>query len=190
MNILKKCPYCAEDVKFAAIKCRHCHSDLSSSQTEETTHREETIQTFEPPPSYGFFAAVVTCFQKYFDFKGRASRSEWWYCHLFIYLLYFLLISIDFYNYDGYLPSLWEIFYTLFFMPEMPYPQGLWFLLGTLVAFFPACSVTARRFHDYNISGWWQLLPFLIAFMGYLIIGTIIIFCMCTIRGNNYKNSY
>ena len=25
----KECPFCAEDVKFAAIKCKHCGSDLS-----------------------------------------------------------------------------------------------------------------------------------------------------------------
>ena len=62
----KKCPYCAEDIKFAAIKCRHCHSDLRSSQTEETTHREETIQTFEPPPSYGFFFCSCNLFSEVF----------------------------------------------------------------------------------------------------------------------------
>lgn len=25
----KVCPFCAEDVKFEAIKCKHCHSDLT-----------------------------------------------------------------------------------------------------------------------------------------------------------------
>jgi len=25
----KKCPFCAEEVKFDAIKCKHCQSDLS-----------------------------------------------------------------------------------------------------------------------------------------------------------------
>ena len=29
--LTKICPYCAEEVKYQAIKCKHCHSDISST---------------------------------------------------------------------------------------------------------------------------------------------------------------
>ena len=30
---MKICPFCAEKVKYAAIKCKHCYSDISGSQS-------------------------------------------------------------------------------------------------------------------------------------------------------------
>ena len=32
----KSCPFCAEEVKFAAIKCKHCGSDLGTSALQTT----------------------------------------------------------------------------------------------------------------------------------------------------------
>lgn len=29
--LTKICPYCAEEVKYKAIKCKHCHSDITST---------------------------------------------------------------------------------------------------------------------------------------------------------------
>ena len=126
-----------------------------------------------------FFSAVVTCFRKYFDFKGRASRSEWMYFSIFDYLWLFLLITIDYYNYFGYLPSFSQIFYTLFGMYELPDNKNLLFSIGSIITLVPSISVTARRFHDFNISGWWQLLLILIASLGsvYSLCAVIMIFC-------------
>jgi len=74
--------------------------------------------------------AVKVCFSKYADFSGRASRAEYWWFFLFI-----LLVSAA----------------TSLFSNTL---SGL-FSLATLV---PSIAAAARRLHDTNRSGWWQLI--------------------------------
>tara|TARA_Y100000768_G_C23835719_1_gene613624 strand:- start:380 stop:823 length:444 start_codon:yes stop_codon:yes gene_type:complete len=82
--------------------------------------------------------AIKTCYKNYATFKGRASRSEFWYFWLFNYAIYAILIIIA-----------WNISLKFF-----------WFLgLFFLVNFIPYIAVTARRLHDVNKSGWFQILP-------------------------------
>ena len=85
-----------------------------------------------------FKKSVKTYFQKYATFNGRASRSEFWYFWLFNYSIYTILIIIAL---NTSLKFFW--FFGAFF----------------LVNFIPFIAVTARRLHDVNKSGWFQILP-------------------------------
>ena len=86
-----------------------------------------------------FKEAVKICLtQKYSCFKGRASRSEfWWFCLLTL-IMNFVVALLG-----SLLPALGSIVSAV---------QALWLLL-------PTVGVTTRRLHDRNFSGWWQALP-------------------------------
>ena len=86
-----------------------------------------------------FKEAVKICLtKKYCCFKGRASRSEfWWFC-LFTLIMNFVVALLG-----SLLPALGSIVSAV---------QALWLLL-------PTVSVSTRRLHDRNLSGWWQALP-------------------------------
>ena len=40
-NLFKQCPYCAEDIKYEAIKCRHCDSFLNEEEESELEYESE-----------------------------------------------------------------------------------------------------------------------------------------------------
>ncbi|MBC8301221.1 MAG: DUF805 domain-containing protein [Pelagibacterales bacterium] len=96
-----------------------------------------------------FIESVKTCFVKYFDFSGRASRSEFWYFTLFL-VLYVVIVSFFLGIYFGYnYPGLTEQQF------DKMYDSMYIFIILPLV--FPILAVTARRFHDFGHSGWIQL---------------------------------
>jgi uncharacterized membrane protein YhaH (DUF805 family) len=96
-----------------------------------------------------FIHAVKICFLKYGNFSDRASRSEFLWFSLFVAIAKTILDFLDpliagvpFMEYD-----------------ELFGPLSTIFSLAILVPFL---SVTARRLHDVNRSGWWMFIYFTI----------------------------
>ncbi|MDA0286312.1 MAG: DUF805 domain-containing protein [Actinobacteria bacterium] len=78
-----------------------------------------------------FQTAIRSGFQNYTNFKGRASRAEYWWWALFTVILSILLSSIS--------DSLGN--------------------LGSLVTLLPSIAVAIRRMHDVDRVGWFVLVP-------------------------------
>ncbi len=78
-----------------------------------------------------FQTAISSGFQNYTNFKGRASRAEYWWWALFTVILSILLSSIS--------DSLGN--------------------LGSLVTLLPSIAVAIRRVHDVDRAGWFILVP-------------------------------
>ncbi|PJM73251.1 hypothetical protein CS006_04160 [Bifidobacterium primatium] len=110
----------------------------------------------EPPlwaPWYGitFPNAFLRVFKKYASFNGRASRGEywWWILATVVVSLVFSILSAA--TRESGIVSLLETVWSL----------------GTLV---PGIAVGVRRLHDTNRSGWLILLPYGIAFLGFILV--------------------
>ena len=107
-----------------------------------------------------FTNAIVVCFQKYANFSGRATRSEFWFFTLFVQLLFLCSTVLDPYvagvEPDDYL----EIY-------------GPVTLIIQIITLLPSLSVTGRRLQDSGMTGWWML-------VGLTVIGLIpLIYWLC-----------
>ncbi|MDW5442823.1 DUF805 domain-containing protein [Polaromonas sp. SM01] len=77
-----------------------------------------------------FVDSVSTCLKKFTDFNGRASRSEYWWFALF----FTLVLTASAFVHE------WGV------------------LIALAALILPLTAAAARRLHDTNRSGWFQLL--------------------------------
>ena len=87
-----------------------------------------------------FVEAIKSAFANYANFNGRASRSEYWWFFLFT-----LLVNLALEVANG--P-----------MDDPPLVGALVSAAISLAILVPSLAVAARRLHDVNRSGWWQLI--------------------------------
>lgn len=110
-----------------------------------------------------FTDAVKTVFSKYATFSGRAARPEFWYFALFAFLVQmaFGIIGIGSEKLANILSGL--------------------FALATII---PSLAVGARRLHDIDRSGWWQLIMFI------PVLGIVVLIVFWCLRGTDGPNRY
>jgi len=101
-------------------------------------------ENFAAPPR-GPVDAVRTCMVKFCDFRGRASRSEfWWFFALFL--------------------TVWQLPTVVYIQLLDMLPDSMLivalaaiFFFNNLVIRVPLWAVAVRRLHDINFRGWWIL---------------------------------
>ncbi len=111
-----------------------------------------------------FGTSIAMCFSKFATFAGRAPRAEMWWFALFTFLVNIVL----------------SIAAAVLDTPAISIVNGLF----VLVTFLPHISVTVRRLHDVNRSGWWYwiiLVP---------VVGAILLLVWCCSRGTHGANEY
>lgn len=122
----------------------------------------------EASPKLSFTDAVRQVFNKYATFKGRARRSEYWWFILFYCLVLIAAAVLD--NLFGI--TIERTFY------------GAIYCIAALVLFLPNLTVTVRRLHDINKSGWnilWGFIP---------LIGAILLLVWCCQDSKAEANQY
>lgn len=114
-----------------------------------------------------FEEAIKSGFTGYFKFEGRACRSEFWFWNLFVFLGIVVAATLDGFMGVGGLDGTGPI-------------EGFF----SLATFIPGISVTVRRLHDVERSGWWYWLIFVI------IIGWIVLLYWLVTKGTDGANEY
>ena len=81
-------------------------------------------------------------FQNYVNFSGRALRSEFWFWVLFAFIVSIVAGILD----------------MAIFSDSDEVPIGrIQAIIGCGAAVLPKLAVGARRLHDIDRTGWWQL---------------------------------
>ena len=90
-----------------------------------------------------FGDAIKNGFQNYANFRGVASRSEFWYWTLFTFIVSFGTSLVD--SFIGLALGMDSF--------------ALVNTLGALALTLPGLAVAVRRFHDAGFSAWWYSIP-------------------------------
>ena len=127
-----------------------------------------------PDYNIGLVDAVKRGFKKYATFDGRASRREYWFWTLGIFLVSLVL----------YIPIILAIALgTDSYGHVDGAATGVMFLFGALLFIFalaliiPSLAVAVRRLHDGGYSGWMYLISFVPLVGG---IALLVLMCMPT----------
>ena len=127
-----------------------------------------------------FSGAIKTCFQKYAEFRGRASRPEfWWFVLLYYLVILASIVPLIAVGSVGRGDQPWDE--ADFNVAGVVF--GIVIGLAFLALLIPYAAVGTRRLHDTGKPGWWwfiTLVPF----------GSIILIVFWASEGDRGSNQY
>lgn len=106
------------------------------------------------------FQSISIVFKRYAVFKGRASRSEFWWWQLFVVILVAISAVLE--------------------SCALENTYGIITALIYLILYLPSCAVSVRRCHDSGHSGWWLICP---------IVGVVMMLLPSQQNDNDYGSS-
>lgn len=112
---------------------------------------------------------MILPFKRFFDFKGRSRRKEYWMYVLFVLIVYIVLMFVDSaLGLGGSATGRADLTGTS--VGAAGALSGGWLtMIFALVTLIPSIAVSVRRLHDTDRTGWWILLP-----MGFYLAGMVL----------------
>ncbi len=121
---------------------------------------------------------MILPFKRYFDFKGRSRRKEYWMYTLFIILASIVLSIVDsVLGLGGSATGDADLSGTSA-GASGALSGGLLANIFSLATVVPSIAVGVRRLHDVDRSGWWILLPLGPIFLGAILMGASMVSAM------------
>lgn len=154
------CQTCGAPIASNDVYCVRCGAPITGtaansnpfatpSYSRENVYFEYDDRDAPDIPSNPIAAFKICVLQKYANFSDRASRSEYWLQILTTYVLLF-----------GAMFSALAIATATGCSEEATTGVAVWAALAVALPLaIPNIAVTARRLHDRNMTGWWQLTP-------------------------------
>ena len=158
-TVVEKIEEPSENTEIEELK----DEDKSDYELDAEKDEEKRDKTYDDENVVGldFSNSISTCLKKYFNFKDRASRSEYWYFQLVLSPIY-----------------IWSQF------PSNDTQILVIQLILTFGLLIPGISAGVRRLHDRDKSGWFMLISFI------PILGAIFLLVMLAEKGTPGKNKY
>ena len=135
-----------------------------------------------------FGEAIRSGFSNFVLFRGRATRSEFWWFYLFAVLVSVALNIIDTVLGWRIGASTQDIVIGDQVVPLVNYGYGVLATIWGLVVLLPLLGLMIRRLHDTDRTGWWLLIGILLSCLCF--VGTILLIVFWALPGTAGDNRY
>lgn len=177
------CDQCGASVLESAKFCPGCGTSIareSSTPPPPPNANSESAKAYAQKLAarkMNFLDSLSHCFLNYARFKGRGSRSEYWYFWLFVNAANLLFLTPRIlYNFEIDTPLSFDNSNGRVFLLAIP--------IFTLLTFIPMLAAMVRRLHDSGHSGWSILLSLI------PIVGPIVLLVWTCSAGEPITNKY